>query len=66
MTKTLKKDKRFSYKKHTSHNWWNVYFIDEMMALVMSEETARQVIYRKMNELGLECKYLTEDDFDEA
>jgi len=63
MMKKLKRDKRYTIRTIKDSTLSRVFFEDSMIALVMNQDTARQVIYRDILDNGGECKYLHDGDF---
>jgi hypothetical protein len=63
MAMKLKQDKLYTIEEMNSSSWCRVKHNGKSIALCMNQETARQVIYRDINDNGGECEYLYEDDF---
>lgn len=62
--KTYKKDNRYTYQRRENSAWHEVHIDGKFHALVMNEETARQVIHREIvAECGM-CDFLEEKDRD--
>ena len=60
--KILKSNKSFTYEKKESSDWLDVFKDGKMIASVLDESTARQVIYYESNSE----KYLNDEDFENA
>jgi len=59
----LKQDKRYSILKIKESSWCRVLCEGISIAMVMNEDTARQVIYKDILANGGTCEYLCENDF---
>jgi len=57
--KKLESNNAYSYEKRFLSEWFDVYEDDVLIAIVINEEAARQVIYRETKS----DKYLTDEDF---
>ena len=66
MKLTLKKDKRYTIAETHNSSWLRVEFRGKMLAIVMDMATARQVVYRDINDNSGECVYLHKEDFEET
>lgn len=61
---TLKKDKNYTIHEIYESTWLRVEKNNKLIAQVMNIETARQVIYRDINDNGGKCEYLHDEDFE--
>jgi len=57
--KKLESNNAYRYEKRVFSEWFDVYEDDVLIAIVINEEAARQVIYRETKS----DKYLTDKDF---